>query len=291
MNHTTAAQYGIKRFLRMYPVYWVAILITFPLVTYLLPSRSVSVKEMITNFTMLQGFIGAGNVDGAYWTLQHELSFYIIIGMIIFLKFNKHIEKLCVTWVITRIVLLTLPDILLFNYMRKAFRLFFWGNTYGHMFISGAILRCIEIRLLNQQKMNKNRLWLCVLSLALLCCVILQFYFFSFTYGVIYAAFLILIIVAIYANKRIIELPSKVMKILKPVLFIASISYPLYLIHQNIGYIIIKNMEKIGLTSEIWLVVPIMLMIGLASILNRVVEEPCAKLAKQLCKKISAGNK
>ena len=143
-----------------------------------------------------------GNVDGAYWTLQHELSFYIIIGMIIFLKFNKHIEKLCVTWVITRIVLLILPDILLFNYMRKAFRLLLGGNTYGHMFISGAILRCIEIRLLNQQKMNKNRLWLCVLSLALLCCVILQFYFFSFTYGVIYAAFLILIIVAIYANKK-----------------------------------------------------------------------------------------
>lgn len=69
IEQATPVKYVIKRFFKLFPVYWVAVLITMPLVATFLPSRSVSIKDMLLNFTMLQTILGAENVDGAYWTL------------------------------------------------------------------------------------------------------------------------------------------------------------------------------------------------------------------------------
>lgn len=83
------AFYMTKRFFRMYPTYWIAVLITFPLVSAFLPSRSVSFTDALLNLSMMQGFFKISNVDGAYWTLQYELFFYILIGILILLRLNK----------------------------------------------------------------------------------------------------------------------------------------------------------------------------------------------------------
>jgi peptidoglycan/LPS O-acetylase OafA/YrhL len=65
--------------------------------------------------------------------------------------------------------------------------------------------------------------------------------------------------------------------LIAPIEFIAKISYPLYLIHQFIGFGILKMMEDAGLENEVFIIIPITISIGLAYLLHRFVEVPSAK--------------
>lgn len=64
--------------------------------------------------------------------------------------------------------------------------------------------------------------------------------------------------------------------------FIGSISFPLYLLHQNIGYLIIRFMEQHGLRSEIWIIIPIVAMVALAWLVNNFIEKPFSERLKRL---------
>ena len=50
--------------------------------------------------------------------------------------------------------------------------------------------------------------------------------------------------------------------------FIGSVSFPLYMLHQNIGYLIISYMESLGLTNEIFILIPMTIVILLASLVT-----------------------
>ena len=57
------------------------------------------------------------------------------------------------------------------------------------------------------------------------------------------------------------------------IIYISKISYPLYLIHQMIGYSIISFLQKIGLKSGIYILIPILVSILLATAVNYCVEK------------------
>ena len=62
--------------------------------------------------------------------------------------------------------------------------------------------------------------------------------------------------------------------VVKPLLFLGSISYPLYLLHQNIGYVIIHRMRQAGLVHEVWLLTPVIVSILLATVVHQIIEKP-----------------
>ena len=51
--------------------------------------------------------------------------------------------------------------------------------------------------------------------------------------------------------------------------FIAKISYPLYLTHQFIGFVIINKLEKLGFINEFYILIPIAISIGIAYLINK----------------------
>lgn len=63
--------------------------------------------------------------------------------------------------------------------------------------------------------------------------------------------------------------------------FVTGISFPLYLLHQNIGMAILSHLRPAGLTSEWWILVPITVSILLAWAVSRFVERPAGKLLKK----------
>jgi peptidoglycan/LPS O-acetylase OafA/YrhL len=70
-------QFAIGRFFRLYPAFWVSILpgaLTF----YWIWGKSFTFKEVMLNFTMIPTALGAQPAEGLYWTLQIELSFYLL---------------------------------------------------------------------------------------------------------------------------------------------------------------------------------------------------------------------
>ncbi len=68
------------RFFRLYPAYWLSIPLALIFISWRLgansPVQYVSWQMIVANLTMLQSFLGFGDIMGQYWTLALELVFY-----------------------------------------------------------------------------------------------------------------------------------------------------------------------------------------------------------------------
>ena len=215
--------------LRLYPAYWTAIILTFIVTSFLLPSRAVSFRDMLVNLTMLESFIGVPLVDGAYWTLANELVFYAYIAIVVvILRRKDKLQVYCVVWLFFLFLYsLFESDSLLFAAIGKLI-----AKQYGHMFIIG-----ISLYSLFNDTQNKKSVFFAIISLVL--SFIYHYFTFEFHYFVFFTVTTALICVGIFLHKKGIEVPDKVRRVLFPIEFIGAISYPLYLVHQNIGYAIL----------------------------------------------------
>lgn len=72
-----------SRVARLFPAYWVAVLLTVILQTFWSGGRHAEPVEALVNLTMTQEAFDIINVQGAFWTLWIELKFYLLIGVFI----------------------------------------------------------------------------------------------------------------------------------------------------------------------------------------------------------------
>ncbi len=70
-------KFAIRRFFRLYPVYWVSIAAVL-ISTTLIAGKHWETGTILANATMLQRFLGEPHMLGLYWTLQAEIIFYAI---------------------------------------------------------------------------------------------------------------------------------------------------------------------------------------------------------------------
>lgn len=79
-------QYLWNRFLRVYPIYWLLLLITV-----LLDLHSYSVKSVVLNATLFEEFFGEDAIIGASWMLPIQVVFFIGVALFGFKLFiNKN---------------------------------------------------------------------------------------------------------------------------------------------------------------------------------------------------------
>ena len=64
------------RFLRLYPAYWVSLMVGAL-------AFHPNTRTLLLNVTMMQRFLGARDVVGPYWSLQVEIVFYVLIEICI----------------------------------------------------------------------------------------------------------------------------------------------------------------------------------------------------------------
>ncbi len=64
-------------------------------------------------------------------------------------------------------------------------------------------------------------------------------------------------------------------------LWLGAISYPLYLVHQNVGYVVIHQLGLAGVGIEIAVVAATALAVLLAHVLHRHVEDPAQRWLRQ----------
>lgn len=79
-------QFAILRAARLYPAYWLAVVLTAAALWAWHPSKNPTVFQILTNLTMLNDYLGVANIDGVYWTLQVELKFYACIFLLILFR-------------------------------------------------------------------------------------------------------------------------------------------------------------------------------------------------------------
>jgi peptidoglycan/LPS O-acetylase OafA/YrhL len=74
-------QFVIGRFFRLYPAYWISILLCL---AFMEAEDRPGLCPILFNASMVQGFLGARDINGVAWTLQIELVFYTVcLGLFI----------------------------------------------------------------------------------------------------------------------------------------------------------------------------------------------------------------
>jgi peptidoglycan/LPS O-acetylase OafA/YrhL len=199
-----------ERFIRLYPIYSIAVLLTFIIVILSGDNvRAVSFYDLLKNLLMFPSLLGGKFVDGSYWTLEIEWQFYFYSIFIMFL-YKIKADKL---------MMLSLLFFILCS--NKTIAL---GGYYSYFYI-GIYTYLIKIDKINF-KVNFIGLFVSIIITLI-----------TAKYLIITSMVLLLFIVLSLSDENL--LPNS--RILN---FFAYISYPLYLIHQNIGYVLINNLKS-----------------------------------------------
>ncbi|RZU74574.1 peptidoglycan/LPS O-acetylase OafA/YrhL [Micromonospora kangleipakensis] len=83
----SVAQFATARITRLYPAYWFAVLATTAVLTlWPVVAKPLSPGDVLTNLTMFQDLIGVKRVDVVYWTLSVELRFYLLFGVFVLVR-------------------------------------------------------------------------------------------------------------------------------------------------------------------------------------------------------------
>lgn len=252
-----------SRFSRLYPVYWVAIFITFTIVAIFgLPGREVSAVDLLFNLTMVHEYLGIPHVDGVYWSLTQELTFYAwMLALLVFNKI-KHIEKLLLFWIIAATLICNEKFGLELSRRLRYLLLL----DYISLFAAG-----ICFYLIKNGTAKTITYWVLGVSVASL------FIKYSLEIAGLLCAIYALFYLAISGRLTLLAY--------KPFVFMGTISYSFYLVHQNIGYLIINKFYAYGLSPYQGMAVALLTALFLATLLTFIVEKPSMSYLRDYYKK------
>jgi peptidoglycan/LPS O-acetylase OafA/YrhL len=134
-KNTTPAQFAVSRAILLYPSYWFAVIFTSIVSLYWCSElMSVTMGQIIINFSLLQNYINIGHVDGVYWTLVYEIKFYALVFFILIIGLQKHLNLIFILW----------PIAMLGAYLTANDNLPYLGG-YFYYFSAGALFAVLQI--------------------------------------------------------------------------------------------------------------------------------------------------
>lgn len=250
----------VSRFSRLFPAYWMAILLTFTLTHLLgLPGKLVDAATAFGNLIMIHGLFRIPHVDGVYWTLEVELLFYC--GMLLLYRFQRlhlihhallgllalrlayfGLERgfgIDLPWTISRLLILKyIPWFALGISIHLATSRHGAGAwRQPALTAGGAILTLLIV----------DSAFLAALAAALGTAVLLA------------------------ASGRAPVLRHRLL------VWLGSISYPLYLLHENIGWSLQLRLGTLEIPADATVLIALAASLALASALTRWIEQPAMR--------------
>jgi peptidoglycan/LPS O-acetylase OafA/YrhL len=246
-------EFWVKRIGRIQPAYVVATILTFSVVgIFGLATREVDFPTMLANLIWLNAFFDIPYVDGIYWSLLVELKFYLLLGVIVF-GLSRRANPLDV-W--CAVAVLWFGARLLDHYG--------WHQTTAPMFAVTSIFPHGHFFLIGMAAYEWNRLnWIRIATYGSVCAANTWFGAFDSTAKVILLMLLPAAVVVLRcSNLRIPTVLS----------FIGLISYPLYLVHQNIGCVVIQQTAGLIDSDYVRIALALATVVALATLLSVTVE-------------------
>jgi peptidoglycan/LPS O-acetylase OafA/YrhL len=266
----------VSRIVRIYPAFWACCTVTFLTILFIgKPPYSATFAQYVVNLTMLSGFAGVLPIDGAYWTLFVELRFYALVGVVLATGRIRRIQTLLLLWLLASAAMEIRPV----STVRQSLI-----SDYAAFFIAGAACWLI---------------WSDGLSMTRVCTVILAWglavmqtlqrlrYFtphfrtpasWRVVATVITVFFVVMLLVASRRTGPVGRMRWGV---------VGSLTYPLYLLHQNVGFMLFNvSYGSVNVHVLFWGVTAGMLAAAYA--VHRAVERPFAPRLKQLAEGLSA---
>lgn len=232
-RRTSPLDFLKARFVRLYPTYWICFGLTV-LVIYGMPFPALQrpLWELAVNATMLQSFVAVRDFDGVYWSLARELVFYFLIAASLWIfkgrLTNRFINIFSVAWASSGLVLICLYKLTglgLLNVVVSA-----TVAQYAALFGLGMVLY------IKRDTGNLLPAYYALLPLAFLAEGLMSDWI---------AGTLLLIIILLFSG--VVSASSITFLRTRWLVWVGSISYPLYLLHQNIGYALIgTTIDTVG---------------------------------------------
>lgn len=219
---------------------------------------AVPLSTALMNFTLLHSYLDCAHVDGAYWSLVVEVTFYGWMALLFYaLKSWQQLRIVLFRWIMVSYVAVMTAESLSPTLSFILTGLLF--TNYAPHFISGILLH----RWHKAGRLSTSELFFLALSMSH-AIIAYPTPFNVFVLGC-YAVF----VLAISGYLDFI--------VNKLTLWLGSLSYSLYLIHQNIGYGIIDHSYAIGLLGATGVSLAIGVAFILATLIHYYVEKPALR--------------
>jgi peptidoglycan/LPS O-acetylase OafA/YrhL len=253
-----SVEFLYRRFIRIYPAFWICLIITS---TFLVFANDKPYQPTLFNFginaTMVPNVFHVKPIDGSYWSLYPELLFYAVIFFVFTLKILDRVYLWGSIWLIGSILnsLFHIPGV------NQLFQ-------YAGLFLSGIFI----YKMYFGEKTLKQHL-----SVLVCWAAVLYGYWSaegSYRSFIPITACYLIFYLFLYHKLNFLDV--------KPLKFFGRISYPLYLIHQSIGFVILLLLRDQYQVTSYWIISALMLLsIALAYVITFYFEKPLLKLIKE----------
>jgi len=232
------SKFVFSRITRLYPIYWLSVILTFLVILFFgAPRYFVTFKQLLFNLTMFQDYFDVESIDGVYWSLVIEMRFYIMIAL--FLIVNKvkknSLDTFIYVWILLSVLIVFLDKEAFFVRVLKYVFILEWSSY----FIAGMVFS----QIFRDRFKMKHGLLLSI-------CLFLTFYNLSVRieefdafYLVDHSTTIIFTTVTLFFVLMFFISKGKLGFLNSPKLLqLGLLTYPLYLLHQIIGFIIFNNL-------------------------------------------------
>lgn len=279
----TAAEGGLRSFvvsrvIRLYPAFWACCTITYLTVQMIGDSRFVaSAGQYLVNMTMLSEFLDVPSIDGVYWSLFVEIRFYLLVAAVLLFGGIRHAQVLCVLWLAATCALEIAPVSRLREWLIA---------EHSPFFIAGAICYLIwkEGATASRLILLGSAWGLGVHKALTMAEKASRHYEATLDRGVVIALVTLFFVTMLAVAIRRTGRAGQVRWTLA-----GALTYPLYLIHQNVGYMLFNWLHtSVDLHVLFWTVVAGTIL--LAYLVHVLVERPLAAPLRTALNRLPGGS-
>ena len=223
-------KFFVARVVRLYPAFWICCTLTFAaILLFGAPRFSATWPQYLMNMTLLSEFFDVKSIEGVYWSLFVEIRFYVLVALVLVIGKIRHAQWFLVCWLAASIALEIAPHWRL-NYL--------FVVDYSAFFIAGATFYLVWSKGLD---IAKAGILLASWGLAVYESLGRLPRFEQQFHGDLGAVVVAAIVTAFFAVMWLVSLRSTGFFGRKNWLAVGAVTYPLYLLHENIGFIIFNN--------------------------------------------------
>lgn len=235
----TVPAFVASRIGRLFPAYWAAVAVSLVIVLVLWPEgwasmgRVISRSTALLNVTMVQGAFGVPDVDGPYWTLWYELRFYLLVVMLMLVGITRaRVLAFATLWPIAGALTEHTGSVLLTTMLMPDYACYFAG---------GMLLYLVH------RDGHDRGLWLliglqCVIGLSTSVTAYQSVHAADLSWGRS-SLLLSLGIVGCFGLVALVTLAPWAGRSFRGMAFLGALTYPLYLVHENLGWYLINVLE------------------------------------------------
>jgi peptidoglycan/LPS O-acetylase OafA/YrhL len=264
--------FWISRFARLYPAFWVSVLVAFFISRTFGPHRQPLTSEILGwNLTMLMQVIPNAKplVQDVYWTLGLELIFYLWISLLYLVPERKLPNQTLVLPALVMVLCNRFYDQVPYSFYLQVFHYVNLNNCLP-LFVMGM---CFN-RLHRKSEMPiSQKVWI---GFAVAANLAAYFYYHDAIRNTAVVVFCLLFFALIKGWLRFLNL--------KPLLMLGTISYSLYLMHQNLGYAIIHQFTQHGYSMSMAMITAIGASFAAAYLLCYGLERPANRFIREKMK-------